>query len=158
MLFDHPQPDQADEPFQMTAMVDVVFILLTFFIVSASFVGREHDLTLGNHTQALAQGAQADDFPSQIDIQLHSVVDSKVQIILGQRELALNGFEEITQWLEQINLPQVPVVVTADPTLTVEQVALALDSILASPMKKVRLGPPAPPPEIPPEVFPEATP
>ena len=66
-----------------------------------------------------------------------------MSITVGQND-PVTDLAALTGKLSEINMPQIGVLVLADPDLTVEQVAAALDAVLASPMRKVSLGSLAP--------------
>jgi biopolymer transport protein ExbD len=141
MIFDQePGHEEEDELFQMTAMVDVVFILLTFFVLSVQFHGGERDLAMGYTQPGLPTGAAAEDFPPEILVRLARGDAGKVRISVGQTILAEDGFRDLTSVLTQINVPSIPVVIAADPRLSVQQVATAMDAVLASPMKRLSLS------------------
>ena len=142
MKFLPPIAEADDDLFHMTAMVDVVFILLAFFIVAAQFNRPQRDLALGSADQAPPARAAAQDLPSVIPVRLARSDTGAVRIAVGQTPLPANAFDGITAMLEQINLPEVPVVVVvADLELTVAQVARAMDAVLASPMRKLSVSP-----------------
>ena len=141
MIFDHePSHEEEDELFQVTAMVDVVFILLAFFVLSVQFHGQERDLTLGYTQSDLPSGAAPEDFPPEIMVRLARGDDGAVRISVGQTILAPDGFDDLTSVLTQINVPNIPVVIAADPGLRVQQVATAMDAVLASPMNRLSLS------------------
>ena len=141
MIFDHePSHEEEDELFQVTAMVDVVFILLAFFVLSVQFHGAERDLALGYAQTSLPTGAALDDYPPEILVQLARGESGAVRIVVGQTILAEDGFSDLTAVLDRINVPSIPVVIAADPQLTVQQVATAMDAVLASPMRQLSLS------------------
>ena len=135
-----PPTDSQEELFHMTAMVDVVFILLAFFIVAAQFQSPQRDVTLDDEKLAPPTGAAAEDLPSVIPVRLFSGLDGSVRIVVGQTALPDNAFDGITATLARVNMPDIPVVVASDGDLSVEQVARAMDAVLASPMKKFSLS------------------
>ena len=140
MMFKQQSEMPPDEPFEMTAMVDVVFILLTFFIISSQMFGAEHDVAMHYRTSTQTQGLAQGDLPPSIVITLHNLDETTVGITLGQRELLPNEYAAITQMLEQINLPDLPVVVQSQGDVLIDNVTKAVDAVLASPMKKVSLA------------------
>jgi len=126
--------------FHMTAMVDVVFILLSFFILASEFRRDERDVTMGHaEPQVLAAGAAAEDFPSRIQIRLRRA-EEDVAISVGQARLDPNDYAAIREKLTEINMPAIDVQIQADPNLSVDQVARAVDAVLASPMKKLSIA------------------
>ena len=144
MMFNNQSELENNEPFEMTAMVDVVFILLTFFIVSAQFMGNEHDVTMQHQNSSPAQGLIAEDLPPAIVITLSNLDAQTVGINIGQRQLLPNDYAQITQVLTQINMPQLPVMLQVDGDVIVQNVTHAIEAVIASPMKKITLTPPPP--------------
>jgi biopolymer transport protein ExbD len=132
-----PEPD---ELFQITPMVDMVFTLLAFFIMATSIGPQERDFGLGYQEAQLAPGAEAGDFPIVVPIELRAQ-DEGVAITVGRARLANNDFDAVRAKLTQINMPALSVVVMAEPGLTVEQVAAAVDAVLKSPMRRVSVAP-----------------
>lgn len=142
MKFHRDIEEDGDELFQVSAMVDVVFILLAFFVLSVRFTGAERDLPLGYQDPSQSTGAAAQDMPATVVVSLASADDGSVSIRVGDAQLPGNGFDQLTALLEQIDLPSVPVVIEADKSLTVQQVATGMDAVLASPMKQLSLSAP----------------
>jgi biopolymer transport protein ExbD len=129
---------EAEDLLNLTSMIDVVFTLLAFFVISMRVFGAERDAVVGAERPLSPAGIVQGDLPQRITIRLIDVSGTgKMQILVGSQELASPA--EITQQLQAINLPSVPVVFAASPTLTVEQVAAAVDAALHSPMQKVSL-------------------
>lgn len=140
MKFHRHVEEEDGELFQVAAMVDVVFILLAFFVLSVRFTGGERDLPLGYQEQSQSTGAAAQDMPAAVLVRLDATDDGAVSIRVGDAALSDNGFDELTALLKQIDLPTVPVVIEADERLSVQQVATGMDAVLASPMKRLSLG------------------
>jgi len=128
--------------FQMTAMVDMVFILLAFFVMASQFNKAEKDFATGAAESSLPAGAVTEDFPSEIPVHLRRVGE-RISITVGHND-PVTDLAALTDKLCEINMPQIGVVVLADGGLSVEQVAAAVDAVLGSPMKKVSLGSPTP--------------
>jgi len=124
---------------QIAPMVDVVFILLAFFVMGTRVRIPERDFAMGYRPAALARGAVAEDFPTAIPIQLRRAGEG-VAITVGQARLPDDQFDAIRAKLTEINLPHLDVLVMADPLLSVDQVVRAMDAVLASPMKKVSVS------------------
>ena len=136
--------DNPDVLLQIAPMIDTVFTLLAFFVMGTQVRIPERDFAMGYRQMTLARGAAAQDFPAAIIVQLRGTTEG-VGITIGQARLPNDQFDAIRTKLTEINMPDLDVVVMADPALTVEQVAGAMDAALASPMKKVsvsRLGGP----------------
>jgi biopolymer transport protein ExbD len=127
------------EPFELPSMVDLVFILLSFFILATQLRILERDFTSGYQPQEVPQAVLAEDLPASIPVELRSVPGG-VAIRMGHSPLGINRFDAIREALTEINLPATPVVLSADGALSVDQVARALDAVLASPMRNVSLS------------------
>jgi biopolymer transport protein ExbD len=142
VMFRAAQPERDDETVEMTAMVDVVFILLSFFVLASQFRLHELDFPMGYRRVALAAGAAAEDFPKAVPVILRPAPGG-VAITVGRAVLATDGFDQLRAKLTEINMPEIPVTLLADASLSVDQVARALDAVLASPMKKVSVAAPS---------------
>jgi hypothetical protein len=94
---------------------------------------------MGYREAALARGAEARDFPAAVIIQLRQTAEG-VAITTGEARLPNDQFDAICAKLTEINMPGLDVVIMADPALTVDQVARAMDAALASPMKKISVS------------------
>ena len=125
--------------FQMTSFVDVVFVLLSFFVLGTTFIVTERDFNLGYREGKLSPGAKAEDFPDNVRVELRRG-PAGLMITIGQAKLAPNDFEGIREKLTEINMPNLSVLLLAEPNLSVDQVAKAMDAALASPMKKVAVA------------------
>ena len=125
--------------FQMTSFVDVIFVLLSFFVLGTTFVAAERDFELGYREGMLGPGPRAEDFPEQVRVELRRT-SGGVAIRVGRATLAENDFSGIGTKLAEINMPQLGVLVLAEDDLSVDQVARAMDAALASPMKKISVS------------------
>jgi biopolymer transport protein ExbD len=142
MNFGVPRTTEPDELFQITPMVDMVFTLLAFFIMATSIGPTERDFALGyqDAPPPEASGTRAGDFPQIVPIELRARGDG-VAITVGRARLADNDFDAIRAKLAAINMPALAVVVMAEPGLSVQHVAAAVDAALQSPMKRVSVSP-----------------
>ena len=141
MNFAADDATEQDDLFQITAMVDVVFILLAFFVLSVRFHGAEHDITTDFMAHQQPAGVGAEDLPTSIVVLMTRLDDGGARITVGRATLPHNDYGALTAKLKQINLPAVPVLIAADPGLSIDQVARAMDAALRSPMKKIGLSP-----------------
>ncbi len=84
----------------LTPMIDLIFTLLIFFVVTTQFVNSNNviEITLPKATTATTNSATV------LDI----VVDSKGQIFLNNKEVSLVDFESTL--IEMSNLKLVPVI------------------------------------------------
>jgi len=141
MKFGRPDPEEESEDLlNLTSMIDVVFTLLAFFIITVRVFGVERDAAIGAAGKAggAAQLVKGD-LPDAVMIRLVESPSAATKLAI---EIGGQHFEDpaaITRQLSEINLPEVPVVFASSPNLTVEQVTGAVDAALQSPMKKVSL-------------------
>jgi biopolymer transport protein ExbD len=139
--------DNPDVLLQIAPMIDTVFTLLAFFVMGTQVRIPERDFAMGYRQMTLARGATAEDFPAAVIVQVRGTAEG-VAITVGQARLPNDQFDAIRAKLAEINMPDLDVVIMADPALTVDQVARAMDAALASPMKRVSVsrlgGPPGP--------------
>ena len=121
-------------------MVDVVFILLAFFVLSSTFDRPERDFAMRHSkARAMGKGAIAEDFPTYIPVHIRPNRKA-VSIAIGQARLGDDDYAAITAKLTEINMPQLMVRIEADPNLTVDQVTKVMDAVLMSPMKKLSVS------------------
>ena len=145
MNFDPPPSPDSSDLLDLTSMVDVVFILLTFFVMTAQFMPQERDAVLGASQPVAASGASREDLPEAVIVQLLPGEDQDApRIAVGQAVLPPGEYAAITATLQEIDIPELPVVLVADASLSVDQVSLALDAVMRSPMQRVSLTQPQP--------------
>src|SRR5688572_29931123 len=141
MKFHANEPEEdAEDLLNLTSMIDVVFTLLAFFIITVRIFGVERDAAVGAAGRAgAAQQLVKGDLPDAVMIRLveNAAAASKMTIEIGGQ--TFDDPAAITRQLADINLPEVPVVFACSPNLTVEQVTGAVDAALSSPMRKVSL-------------------
>lgn len=135
---EHAEAD-GEDALNLTAMVDVVFTLLAFFVITVRFTGPERDLGLGDATLSSGR-AQAEDFPANVVVEVWPE-GGGVAIRLGQLRLSTNDFPDLTARLREMDVPELPVVIAADTELPVSAVAAAIDAVLASPNQRLSLAP-----------------
>ena len=141
MNFNHHLPTRRSGMFQMTSMVDVVFILLAFFVMASHFRLPERDFSMAHKSPESAAGSvEADDFPADIPVYVRCTSGGGMSIRVGQGELESGSLTALTDALARINMPQLPVRVVADAELTIAQVASVMDAVLASPMKTITIA------------------
>ena len=136
MNLEPPADDAADldDALNLTSMVDVVFILLAFFVLTARFVGPEQDLTAD--ALADAPAAAPEDLPDLINIRL----DADGAITLGTRPAA--DLLALTAALRDLAPADLPVHIDAAPTVPVESITATLDAVLQTHLTRVALVPP----------------
>lgn len=133
-------PQHDEDPVNVTAMVDVVFMLLAFFVMTSSFLAAEQDMAIAHERPTSPAGASSADLPASVVVKLEPLADGRVRVTIGQSTLGADAFDLITMSLKRIDLPQTPVVIAAHPRVTVAQVARAMEAVLASPMKRLSLS------------------
>ena len=145
MKFESNAPDEdAEDLLNLTSMIDVVFTLLAFFIITVRIFGIERDAAIGAAQRDQA-GLAKGDLPDAVLVRVLSSKPSgdggagqqQMTIEIGGQQYT--SAAAVTKQLDEINLPDVPVIVASAPTLTIEQVTGVVDAALHSPMKKVSL-------------------
>ncbi|MEM7627732.1 MAG: biopolymer transporter ExbD [Planctomycetota bacterium] len=140
MKFHDRDESQEEETFQVTAMVDVVFILLAFFVLTVRFTGGEREMPIGYSDLNPPAGASIQDLPSEVLVRARPAESGAVWLAVGETVLEEDGFAELTATLTHLNLPELPVVIAADGELSVQDVASVMDAVLASPMSRMSLA------------------
>ena len=105
----------------LTSMIDVVFLLLIFFLVTANFAQEEHKLPSTLVTDG--GGVQSSDLQPQI-VQIR-MRDGSPIFVIG--ELAVNNGETLEALLK--NLPKEPgVAIKSEPDVPISAIAAALQA------------------------------
>ena len=112
--------DENEQKINLTPMLDVVFIMLIFFIVTATFV-KEIGIDVNQ---------PEDDKPPTIDPDKKSIVvriTSRDRIVIGQRDVA---FEAVRANIERLHAenPEAPVVIQPHDESTVNTITHVMDS------------------------------
>lgn len=106
----------------LTPLIDIVFLLLIFFMVSTTFTKETHlSLDLSEAT-----GEEKTDFPKQINI----LIDANGQYMVNGRSLVSSTIETVMAALHQVSADnvKVPLVITADATAPHQAVITAMDA------------------------------
>lgn len=138
-----PDDQTGADPFDLPAMVDVVFILLAFFVLTAAIVPLERDFAATATTDEGVGEVTGVMLPS-LEVRLVRVGDG-VAITLGPSRVAVESFEDLTRRLDSLALASTQVVLTPDADVPMEAVMRAADAVLASAMPDLaiaRLGAP----------------
>ena len=112
--------DDGDEQINITPMLDVVFIMLIFFIVTATFV-KEVGLDVNQ---------PEDDKPKTIDPDKRSIVvriTSRDRIIIAQRDVDWRSVRANIERLHAEN-PEAPVIIQPHPDSRTESMIHVMDS------------------------------
>lgn len=104
----------------LTAMIDVIFLLLIFFLVSTSYTPPESELHPALRAERVGAGAAADLQPQVVEVKL---VDGTPAFVLGERYT--RDRQEMLRWLQP--LPRdAGIFVKASSQLTVDWAAALL--------------------------------
>lgn len=115
------QKDQ-EESVNLTPLIDVVFLLLIFFMVSTTFTKETHlSLDLPEAT-----GEEKTDQPQQIEI----LIDAGGQYVIDGRSLVSTNIETVMKALETIANGDTtrPLIITADASTPHQAVVTAMDA------------------------------
>jgi len=116
----------------VTPMLDVVFILLIFFIVTTSFV-KETGLELSGPSGAPPQEAPREEGPIVVRIDSTGVISVRGRM-LEPRAVAANLERE------KAEKPQSPLIVAAHPEADTEALVAVLDAARAVGIESVRVA------------------
>lgn len=112
----------AEVSVNLTPLIDVVFLLLIFFMVSTTFTKETHiSLDLPE-----ASGEEQVDQLQQIEI----VIDINGQYVINKRSLVSNKIENIKAALQEVSAGDVnlPLIITADANTPHQAVITAMDA------------------------------
>lgn len=118
--FGRGREDEGDEQINLTPMLDVVFIMLIFFIVTATFV-KEVGLDVNQPD---------DDKPKTVDPDKKSIVvriTHRDRIIIAQRDIDWRSVRANIERLHAEN-PEAPVIIQPDKESTTEAMIHVMDS------------------------------
>lgn len=106
----------------LTPLIDVVFLLLIFFMVSTTFTKENHlSLNLPEAT-----GEEASDQPDSIEI----LIDANGQYMINARSLASTQIEIVKAALQEVSGGDtgLPLIITADANTPHQAVITAMDA------------------------------
>ena len=118
--FGRGREDEGDEAINLTPMLDVVFIMLIFFIVTATFV-KEVGLDVNQPD---------DDKPKTVDPDKKSIVvriTSRDRIVIAQRDVDWRAVRANIERLHAEN-PEAPVIIQPHEDSTTEAMIHVMDS------------------------------
>jgi biopolymer transport protein ExbD len=124
--------DEQDEQINLTPMLDVVFIMLIFFIVTATFV-KEVGIDVNQPDE---------DKPKTIDPDKKSIVvriSNRDRITIAQREV---DWRSVRANIERLHaeVPEAPVVIQAHPDSTTEAMIHVMDEARAAGVYNISLA------------------
>lgn len=126
-------PDEPEIPAQINIvpMIDVIFAILTFFIVSTLFLTRSEGLSV-NLPQAKSSQAQPS---SPVTV----TIDPKGQISLNRKPIQLKALDGEVRQLIQAN-QETLVIVNADKSVNHGQVVAVMDTLRQVPGAKLAIA------------------
>lgn len=136
---------------QMTPMIDVVFLLLVFFVWTAGFQIAEYILP-SNVSAAAGNAVNPSEAPppeadfDNIIVRVQGNNDQPQWLVNGQSMASLNQVGEMLARIAKIK-PDAPVILHPDPGIPLGTVIDAYDTARAASLKKVQFatsGAPAP--------------
>jgi len=129
--------DHADERdlLPMTSLIDVVFLLLIYFMVTASFTARENDLASALRADEQGTGRASDLLPQILSVEL---AGDAVVYRIGER--ALSDRASLVEMLSRLN-KDMGVFVKASNVVPIEATATALQSCTDAGFVKVTYVP-----------------
>jgi biopolymer transport protein ExbD len=116
-------PDEPDIPPQINIapMIDVIFAILTFFIMSTLFLTRQEGLPVNLPRASTSQQSQV---PTRITV----TIDSQAQVSLNKKPTTIDALTEQVRGLVGAN-PEAVVVINADKGVEHGQVVAVMDKV-----------------------------
>lgn len=130
--FGRGRDDNDENQINLTPMLDVVFIMLIFFIVTATFV-KEVGLDVNQPD---------DDKPKTVDPDKKSIVvriTNRDRIIIAQRDIDYRAVRANIERLHAEN-PEAPVIIQPHPQSTTDVMIHIMDSARLAGVENVSLG------------------
>jgi biopolymer transport protein ExbD len=119
----------------LASMIDVIFLLLIFFLVSTTYTPPESDLVPALQAERVGSGAAADLQPQVVEARL---VDGAPAFVLGERFTTDRA--ELLRWLEPLPR-EAGVFVKASSQLSVEWAAALLQVVRDAGFERVTYVP-----------------
>lgn len=111
------QPSEQSEEINLSPLIDMVFILLIFFIVTTVFV-EETGVDVNKPEAA-----------SAVDLEKQSILialTANGEVVYGGRDIGVNGVRGLVQRLVRDD-PDMPVILQADKTVPTDRLVRVLD-------------------------------
>ncbi len=127
-------PDEPDIPAQINIvpMIDVIFAILTFFIMSTLFLTRQEGLPVNLPKAATAQQAQ---IPTRITV----TVEPSGQVSLNKKPTTVDALTEQIRSLMGTN-PEAVVVINADTKVEHGNIVSVMDKVRQVPGAKLAIA------------------
>ena len=106
--------------FQMTPMIDVIFILLCFFIANAVYSQWEYEVDITLPT------AESGEVPDRLPGEIIINIDAQGRVVVNQQELDRDALQGRLERLAEL-FPGQPVVIRADKTTAYEDLMRVID-------------------------------
>jgi biopolymer transport protein ExbD len=115
-------PDESETPFQINIvpMIDVIFAILTFFIVSTLYLTRSEGLPVNLPTATTAQ--------SQLQEEINVTISANGQIALNRQPIRLSQLQVAVRSLVE-SKSQSLVIINADRSVAHGQVVNVMDQL-----------------------------
>ena len=115
-------PDESETPFQINIvpMIDVIFAILTFFIVSTLYLTRSEGLPVNLPTATTAQ--------TQLQEEINVTISANGQIALNRQPIRLSQLQVAVRSLVE-SKSQSLVIINADRSVTHGQVVNVMDQL-----------------------------
>ncbi len=113
---------KAEEGVNLTPLIDVVFLLLIFFMVSTTFTKESHlEIDLPE-----AAGDKVPDVKRQIDV----VVDSQGGYAVNGRQLINNQLDTLKRAIEEVSAGEtkLPFIITGDANTSYQSIISVMDT------------------------------
>ncbi|MGZ0657179.1 ExbD/TolR family protein [Coraliomargarita sp. W4R53] len=110
-------PSEESEEINLSPLIDMVFILLIFFIVTTVFV-EETGIDVNKPSAA-----------SAVDLEKQSILIAltpKGEVVYGGRDIGVNGVRSLVQRLTRDD-PDMPVILQADKAVSTERLVRVID-------------------------------
>ena len=107
--------------FQLTAMMDVIFLLLCFFITTSVFSQWEYEVSITLPT------AKSDKIPERLPGEIILNIDGDGKITLNQQELSIDVLREKLKKISSF-YPGQPIVLRADKDTKYENLMRVIDT------------------------------
>ena len=135
MKLTQQRPKPGDIVLNMASMIDVVFLVLIFFMCTTSFRPPEGRLRAPVEKSGIASAASPRDDFEPVRIRLAAAGDA---VLLYVNDAAVSGFDALFSTLEHLRgLADVPVIIEADDGVKFKHCVKALDLCRKADFSKV---------------------
>lgn len=122
--------DAADTDLDMTPMLDIVFIMLIFFIVTTSFV-KESGITVNTPNAQTAQ--------SQENANIFIAINQDGEVWIDRRQIDLRAVRTTVARLHAEN-PEGAVVIQSDAAATTDKLVQVMDQVRLAGIEKIAIA------------------